>query len=876
MYNEEYDDEESKSNGSFITNFYYNNKILIWILIGVIAFILLMSLLTKGGSSNTVSTDYKLEIYPEGTVDVSIGNSKRLVAQVTNNPNATVTWKSSNENIAKVDNGTVTGVNYGKTTVIATYIHSDSKKQEVSKEVVVADGNPNLTLTDVSFKDGSLLMPVNSSYTISLSLTPSNGYITNKEFTSSNERVVTVDNNGVVKSVGEGEATINLNVNNGAFRKSLKVFVNSDYTKSEIIVTPERIKFDGELRKMKVGTSEKISYTVFPEDVDKTKLIWESSDSSIVSVDGNGIIKALKEGRSVITLKSITGVKDTIDVEVEADIVPVTDINVSINSLYLSVGENQTITPVVIPDNASNKSLSYTSTDGNVVSVSPNNTGTSATITGLRAGVATVIIKSNNDVEKKINITVTGGSSGGESSSGGSSGGSSSTTGQGFTISSSDAEGGKFINTTYEATEPKNNGAKAPVNVTLTITDSSISTLRVAVCLYANSSNCNPSNSGAYVINGSGSFTMYSKGAYILAIGKYNASGNHVGTVYKYIWIKEGSSGSSTTTTGGNSSSTYACYCRYNSSDGEYYCTWATAGNASFPTKNTTYNTEAKCNAHIQTTCCHWDVSNRKYINSVTIKGNCVDSSKCGGSSSNNNTSGNTTTTTKKTCTPPTNLQVNYNGIVSWTNSSTATGYQISFNNSSWTTASNGGKYLSNITSSTGTRTVYVRSVCNSSTYNTPSTTVSKSVNVYKISAHTTTGISQITGLGNYIAGYPVKLTAVLSSGYKFKNWVKNGTVYNSTNPLSFNASSNLDLYAYATKTTSSGSTQSTQKSMSSLSYTCNGGELIIKDGSTTLSWMTYCTREYKSSANYDRYYYTCTGKGNYTGTKTQSCNLAA
>ena len=747
MYNEEYDDEqESKSNGSFITNFYYNNKILIWILIGVIAFILLMSLLTKGGSTNTVSTDYKLEVYPEGTVEVSIGNSKRLVAQVTNNPNATITWTSSDENVAKVDNGTVTGVNYGKATIIATYIHSDSKRQEVSKEVVVAEGNPNLALTDVSFKDGSLLMPVNGSYTISLNLTPSNGYVTNKEFTSSNERVVTVDNNGVVKSIGEGESTIDLNVNSGAFRKSLKVYVSHDYTSSEIIVTPEKIKFDGELRKMKVGTSERLSYTVFPDDVDKTKLTWESSDSSIVSVDENGIIKALKEGRSVITLKSITGVKDTIDVEVEADIVPVTDINVSINSLYLSVSENQTITPVVIPDNASNKSLSYTSTDGSVVSVSPNNTGTSATITGLRAGVATVIIKSNNDVEKKINITVTGGSSGGGSSSGGSSGGSSSTTGQGFTISSSDAEGGKFINSTYEATEPKNNGAKAPVKVTLTITDSSIAKLRVAVCLYANSSNCNPSTSGAHVINGSGSFTMYSKGAYILAIGKYDVNDNHIGTVYKYIWIKEGSSGSSSTTDTSGS----ACYCRYDSNDGEYYCTWATSGNASFPNKNTTYNTEAKCNAHIQTTCCHYNILTKKYENSITIKGNCVDSSKCTGSSST--TSSGSKISTKINLSKTSITLSSNNGSGSFTETATTssgvtvsgTFTNISSNSSCAVVSKNGstltvtGKNTSTTSSCTAKITVSFNP-SSTSTYNTPSSQTVV-VTVPKATSSTSTG----------------------------------------------------------------------------------------------------------------------------------------
>ena len=555
MYNEEYEEQDNAKEDSFIKNFYYNNKILIWIFLGVIAFILLMSLLTKGGSNGKTSVNYEVKIvYPEGTAEVSIGTSNRLIAQVTNDANAIIVWTSSDEKIVKVDNGTVTGVNYGKAIVTATYTSNDNKRYEATKEVVVADGNPNLTLTDVSFKDGDLLMPVNGTYNISLRLTPSNGYITNKEFTSSNTSVVEVDNTGLVKAVGEGEATISLNVNNGSFRKSLKVYVSRSYDKAEIIVTPERITLDGQLRKIKIGMSEKLSYTVFPNDVDKTKLIWESSDTSVVTVDDNGIIRGLKEGKAVVTLKSITGKYDTIDIEVESDIVEVTSIDLSLNYLYLNVGQSETITPIVSPDNASNKALSYIPGDSSIISVIPNPTGVSAQITALRAGTTILTIRSNNNIEKILNITVTG-DNGGGSSSGGSSGGSTSSK-QGFKISSRDANNEGFIYTTYERTEPANNGATAPVTVTLEITNSSVASLRVAVCSYPADYTCDPSSSSSsvHVIYGSGSFAMEQTGAYVLRVGEYDSNNNLTRTVDKYIWIKE--KGSSTCS---NATSPTAC-----------------------------------------------------------------------------------------------------------------------------------------------------------------------------------------------------------------------------------------------------------------------------------------------------------------------------
>ena len=278
---------------------------------------------------------------------------------------------------------------------------------------------------------------------------------------------------------------------------------------------------------------------------------------------------------------------------------------------------------------------------------------------------------------------------------------------------------------------------------------------------------------------------MYSKGAYVLAIGKYDVDDNHIGTVYKYIWIKEGSSGSSSTT----DTSGKACYCRYDSNDGEYYCTWATSGNASFPNKNTTYNTEAKCNAHIQTTCCHYNILTGKYVNSTTIKGNCVGSSKCGGMQ-----------VVKKTCTPPTNLQISSKGIVSWTNSSTATGYVISFDGSTWNTpATNNGNYLSNITKTTGTRTVYVKSICDDTVYNGQSTPATKSVRVYKVSLTASEGISNVYGWGNYIEGYVVTIHADVKQGYEWRWWKSNlsgKSYFDNRMTLTVNADANLTAHA--------------------------------------------------------------------------------
>ena len=544
MYSNEYDDEQEESKGSFIVNFYNNNKVLVWIAAGIVLFILLMSLLTRGGSNNrNTNINYDVNIIPEGDVFVLLGKSTNLVASVKNDPKAEFAWSVEDENVAKVDNGNVTGLDYGTTKVTATYIDNKNEKHTCTRVVTVAEGDPSIKLTDVSFKEGDLFMPLNDTYPIALTLTPARGYVESERFTSSNTSVVTVDNKGVVTSVGEGSAVVTFDVNNGQFRKELNVYVDREFNRTEIIVTPSKISFDGELRKIKVGTSERLSYTIEPEHADSSKFTWESSDESVLTVD-EGRIKGISEGMAVVTVTALNGAKDRIDIEVESDIIQVTDINLSISDFYLNVGQSQIISPIVSPANASNKALSYASLDSSVASVTPNATGTQATIMGFSAGSTAIIIRSANNIEKRINVVVTGnqeqGGSGGSGGGSGSGGGGGSTLNQGFKISSSDARGEGFVQQNYSGTI--NNCAVAPLNVTVSKTSSSVNKLVVSVCNYSSDSSCN-SPIDRYETTNSTTFSLRNSGTYVFKVEEYNSNNKLTRTTYKYACVGTSSGG---------------------------------------------------------------------------------------------------------------------------------------------------------------------------------------------------------------------------------------------------------------------------------------------------------------------------------------------
>ncbi len=518
MYSEEYDDEEEQQSGSFLVNFYNNNKVLVWIFLGIIIFIILMSLLTKGGSSKTPVLEYNVVIEPTEEISyVNVGRTKSLIARVDDDPTGEITWSTEDETIVKVDQrGNVSGLTYGKTTVTATYIDSSGEKHFATRTVIVSDGDPNTKLIDVSFEDGDLFMPLNSTYPISLELKPSLGYVENESFTSSKTSVATVDNKGVVTAVGEGEATITFDINNSQFRKTLNVYVDRSFNRAEMVITPTNISFDGELRKIKVGTIDTLTYSVEPSNTDKDKLIWKSSDESIVTVE-NGKIKGISEGTAKITVSSLNGKEDKIDIEVEKDIVEVTDIDLNTSDIYLTVGQTQVIIPSVLPDNASNKSLQYTSLDESTVLVSPNGTGTQATVIGLKEGNTTIVVRpveSGSTVEKRINVTVTGSSNNNDNSNnnnnnGGGGGGNSATI---------------VVRVNGDVPTKKCEGQELTYynNPTVKITlNGGIS--KVKYC-YASSYKCTPNTE----ITSTQSFTISGSGIYTLRIKKYDRNGDEI------------------------------------------------------------------------------------------------------------------------------------------------------------------------------------------------------------------------------------------------------------------------------------------------------------------------------------------------------------
>lgn len=121
-------------------------------------------------------------------------------------------------------------------------------------------------------------------------ITPSTAKNKNIKWTSSNEKVATVTNNGEITAIGAGTATITATTED-----RLKT------VKATVKVEEVKIALDKKETNLIVGNKTKLEYTISPEKVKNKEVTWKSSNIEIATVDKDGVITAIKDGTATIT-----------------------------------------------------------------------------------------------------------------------------------------------------------------------------------------------------------------------------------------------------------------------------------------------------------------------------------------------------------------------------------------------------------------------------------------------------------------------------------------------------------------------------------------------------------------------------------------------
>ena len=160
------------------------------------------------------------------------------------------------------------------------------------------------------------------------------------------------------------------------------------------------------------GDTDELMATVMPENATDKGIEWKSSDESVATVSQTGLVTALKEGSSAITvITNDGGFKATCDVTVNKKVIAVTSVVLGNTELTLVEGEEEKLAVAVTPENATDKSVVWESSNESAATVSQE-----GLVTAVGEGKATITVKTNDGgfsascevtVKKKV-IAVTG------------------------------------------------------------------------------------------------------------------------------------------------------------------------------------------------------------------------------------------------------------------------------------------------------------------------------------------------------------------------------------------------------------------------------------------------------------------------------------
>ena len=305
-----------------------------------------------------------------------------------------LTWTSSNTNVAIVSNdGYVTPISAGTTIITASGDNAKDTCTVTVKKSIISVTSITLDKKEIN------LYTTSKGYQLKATVSPSNA--TNKTVTwkSDNKAVATVSSSGYVTPIGIGKTTITAEADG----KTVKCTVN--VTRQPIAVSA--IQLDKKSLNLIEGEKEKLSSTITPANADDKTTTWTSSNTKIATVDSYGWVTAKsagtvtitataggKKATCAITVSKATDTKTSTDIgdpgvaedkPVEDKTIKVTLITLDKNNISMYIGNTTILTATINPSNATNKGITWKSTNTNVVTVN-----SSGVVTAKGAGSAMI------------------------------------------------------------------------------------------------------------------------------------------------------------------------------------------------------------------------------------------------------------------------------------------------------------------------------------------------------------------------------------------------------------------------------------------------------------------------------------------------------
>ena len=305
-----------------------------------------------------------------------------------------VSWSSNASGVATVSNsGLVTSVELGEATITVTVRTTDGGTftDRCTVEVLPA----LIAVAGIEFEDEELVLAPGSSITLTPVFSPEDADNQKVFWESNNIKVATVSDEGKVTAIKEGTAVITVTTMEGQFKARCTIDVKYAVTGVEFE--------DGEDLVLEAGDEVTLIANVLPENATFPEVTWESSDPDVAKVDKDGNVTAVGVGTTTITVTTEDG-EFEVSLEIEVVHTAVTGVEFEDDAkLSIDVGSEVTLKAIVLPDNATNKKVTWESSDTDVATVDED-----GKVTAIDVGTAIITVTTDEgefEATREIEVT---------------------------------------------------------------------------------------------------------------------------------------------------------------------------------------------------------------------------------------------------------------------------------------------------------------------------------------------------------------------------------------------------------------------------------------------------------------------------------------
>lgn len=330
------------------------------------------------------------------TLLTKVGHTEKITATVTptNADNREVTWSSSAPTVASVDqSGNIIAKSVGNATITVTA--KDGSGVTATCWVNVTD----IKVTSITLNKTTLNIKTGATEQLTAKVQPTDATNSKVTWSSNVEGVATVDPTGKVTAIKAGTTVITATAKDDS---GISASCTVQVTVPTVKVTG--ITLNKTTASVVKGKTVALTATVTPDTATDKTIKWTTSNKNVATVSTDGVVTAVAAGTAIITATAAdgSGVKATCKITVTNPVIKVTKVTLNKTTASVVKGKTLTLTATVTPTNATNKNVTWKSSNTKIATVDGN-----GMVTAVAAGTATITCTAIADKSKSATCKIT-------------------------------------------------------------------------------------------------------------------------------------------------------------------------------------------------------------------------------------------------------------------------------------------------------------------------------------------------------------------------------------------------------------------------------------------------------------------------------------